>query len=94
MKTWYSIVAPGAARASFSSLRKWVCTESSSYPKGKRKEEMGLKPGHRHRMTGEERVAHTPQGRLQSDKKRSGNLPAHLDINEDGLHVLRLEESL
>lgn len=67
MKTWYSIVAPGAARASFSSLRKWVCTESSSCPKGKRKEEMGLNPGHRHRVTGEKRVAHMPQGRLQPE---------------------------
>lgn len=28
------------------------------------------------------------------EAKRSGDLPAHLHVNEDGLHVLRLEESL
>lgn len=67
MKTWYSMAAPGAARASFSSFRKWVCTESSSYPKGKRKEEMGLEPGHRHRqITREERVAYMLQSRSET----------------------------
>lgn len=69
-------------------------------PQGKEEGRDGAEAGHRHRVTGEERVAHMPQGRLQpetiswDEAKRSGDLPAHLHVNEDGLHVLRLEESL
>lgn len=45
MKTWYKAGAPGAARASFISFRKWVCTRSSSYSQRERGEGWAGSPG-------------------------------------------------
>ena len=50
--------------------------------------------------TAEEEVMHTLQGKRQAEiislekTKRSGDLLAHLNVDKDGLHVLRLKESL